>query len=1113
MLSKVCLVLSLVFTGTNAGAQLAMRVATAPDISRSRAGVPRFPDVSATQITFLFAGELWLVPREGGAATALTHEANPKGSPKFSPDGQTIAFTGSYDGIYTIPAAGGSVVRVTHHTGATDLCDWAPGGRLLFMTDAFLFVGNFDGQSRLRQLFTVPATGGLPSKLPVPYGANGAISPDGQWLAYTFQAEGQREHIKHYQGGLAPDIWLFNLRTHQSRKITVWPGTDTAPMWHDETIYYLSDAGNERRLNIWSYEMKSGRRQQITHFENYDVKWPSIGPGPNAQGEIVFVNGTDLYLLDLGTNSSHRVDISLPENDLDIRPRAVDVSQSVTNWSLSPDGKQVVVEARGDIWIASAENAGPRDITHTSGAAERNPSWSPDGRWIAYFSDVDGEYQLYVVSSDGTGSPRQLSHLGVGFRYRPVWSPDSRRIAFADSTGSIYINTIDNAATKKIRQDPIVRQPQLSWSPDSTWLAFPGSANGVASLWLYSVDKGEAHQVTGGGYNDRSPTFDRDGDYLFFVSDRNFDPLTYDSVDYSKFIYPSTEQVMALPLRRDLGPPWQLKGNSSNRQTESPKSPLAIDFDDFERRAVIVSSDKGKYSNLAVAHDGRLLFTFAPAEGFCRSCSPIPSIKMFDFKERRESGKTEPKTVLSGAGDFRLSVSGKTLFVRQGDSIATLDVAADQKPNKSISLSNMKVEINPPSEWPQIFTEAWRIYRDFFYDPAMRGVDWPAMREKYGKLLSGCANREDVDYVIGEMLGELGSSHVYLYSPPGGQQTPEGVGILGVDFALDRGAYRFEKIYDSAPSDTEARNPLRQPGVDVREGDYLLAVNGKPLDTKQDPWAAFTGLAEKDVTLTVSSKPILDQEARLVAVRPGSFDIYRHRSWLESNRAYVERKTAGRVGYLFLHVTSEYGFREFTRQFGPQLNKEALIIDSRWDFGGHIPYHLLDILSRQVYFYGVDLRRSVSNHGYVLQGPKYILVNGVTMSGGDFLSFLTHKSGVAKLVGTRTMGAAVGAGGVFIPFIDGGFSLPPTVGLYDEHGTWVVEGRGVEPDLEVVDDPALMLKGEDPQLDAAIQLVMNDLRARPPLTPVKPPFASEIVPSETKPDMKHPVKPFTKSRH
>jgi tricorn protease len=674
--------------------------------------------------------------------------------------------------------------------------------------------------------------------------------------------------------------------------------------------------------------------------------------------------------------------------------------------------------------------------------------------------------------------------LGAGFRFPASWSPDSENIAFSDSTGSVYVHSLRTSETKKIHQDAFVRQPQLSWSPDSSWLGFTGSADSQQAIWLYEMHTGETHQITGGGYDDKWPTFDRNGDYLFFVSNRNFDGLMYDSVDYSNFIYPSTELLMALPLRRDVPSP---NAKPIAQQSGKPAKPLVIDFDNIERRAVVVASEVGTYSDLAIADDGSLLFKFMPP-------GAGPSLKRLSFGASDASG---PKVVLNNVGDFKVSSDGKKLFIREGAGVVRVDPVSGQKSADSIAFTNMPLDIDPAVEWQQIFVEAWRLYRDFFYDPNMRGVDWLRTREKYGALLAACASREDVDYVIGEMLGELGSSHVYL-NPPGATGQPaamnqEATGMLGVDFAVDRGAYQIRKIYDAAASDAADRNPLRQPGIDVREGDYLLAVNGKPLDTTQDPWAAFVGLAGKNVTLTFSNKPVLDDDGRNVTVKPGDLDlIYRHQAWIESKRSYVERKTSGRVAYVYLKMTSEFGFREFTRQFGPQLGKEALILDARWNQGGHIPYHLLDVLKRQLHFYGDDMRRNLGQKNYFIDGPKCVLINGVTESGGDLLAYLVQKSGVAKLVGTRTMGAMIGAGGLNIPFIDGGYTLVPTVGFYDSSGRWIVEGHGVPPDITVVDDPASIVDGADPHLDAAITLLLSELHRRSPVTQAQPPFLRNL---------------------
>jgi len=949
---------------------------------------------------------------------------------------------------------------------------------------------DFGDQASLRQLFIVSVKGGLPRKLPVAHGANGAISGDGKWLAYTPYAAGRTEHKIHYRGGMAPNIWLFGLKNHVSKKITNWMGVNTAPMWAGRTIYYLSDEGNERKQNIWSYQLDSGNRRQITHFGKFDVKWPSVGPGPNGKGEIVFVNGTRLYLLDLASHISHEVNLFLPEDRLDLNTRSVEVSDLINNWNVSPDGRRAVVEARGSLWITS-EQQSPRELPQKAGTAQRYPSWSPDGLWIAYCSDQTGEYELYMSAADGTRTPRQISNLGAGFCFWPSWAPNSKQITFFDNNGTIYLYSFEKDETRKIHEDPIVRNPQISWSPDSSWLAFTGSANSNQIIWLYEIERDQLHQVTDGGYNDRWPTFDARGEYLFFVSGRNFqDSLTEDSVDYGSFGYPSTDLIMALPLRSDLPGPGKPRSSASNSSIEGSQKRVLIDLDDMERRCVVLVSDVGAYSNLASTREGNLLYSFVTRDQlYPSSPGSGPSVKLLHFAEQSSNGNAEPKILLEGLNDFRISTDGRSLLVRKNKTISRMEPIVGQKLKEAMNLGDMHQQIQPPAEWHQIFTDAWRLYRDFFYDPAMRGVDWVAVRKKYASLLDACADREDVDYVIGEMLGELGSSHVYLEPPPGKQLPPENVGMLDVDFEVDHDAYRIAKIYDGAASDVEARSPLRQPGVHVAEGDYILAVNDTRLEIARDPWAAFIGLAGKDVKLTISKKPFIDETARNVTVQPEYFELGRIRGWVESNRAYVDRKTNGRVGYLYLKMTSEYGYREFTRQFGTQLSKEGLIIDIRWNQGGHIPFRLIDIFRRQLAYYGNDRRRNIDqrNPGYQQVGPKCFLINGVTQSGGDQLANLVEKNRVGTLVGSRTMGAMSGAGGLYIPFIDGGNSHVPTVGFLDLKGQWTVEGYGVAPNVRVEEDPALMWNAGDSQLDAAIRILLDDLRIRPPV-PTKMPF-------------------------
>jgi tricorn protease len=1111
------------------------------DGHRPHAGMLRWPDVSATHITFVYADDLWLVPREGGLALPLAGPPGPEIFPRFSPDGKTIGFVGNYEGnrdLYTIPTEGGISTRITHHPSAEFLCGWTPDGKLLF------FFSGLAGLQRQNQLFTVSPEGGLPEKLPVPYGTHGAISPDGQWLAYTPYT---RDYAtwKRYRGGMASDIWLFNLDNHTSKQITDWEGTDSQPMWHGQTLYYMSDAGPEHRLNIWSYDVVSGKRKQITHLTDYDVKWPAIGPGPDGKGEIVFQNGPELLLLDLASGQSRAVDVLIPGDRPTIRPKTVDAKELITGWDISSTGKRGVVEARGDIWTIPAKKGSPRNLTHTSGSAERQPSWSPDGQWIAYFSDETGEYELYITQSDGKGEARQLTSDGKVFRLDPTWSPDSKHITFTDKTGALYLHTIESEETKPIDVNPWGLPGRQSWSSDSAWIAYTKAGDSrVSSIWLYEVESGAKHQLTSGMFNDTWPTFDRKGDYLFFASNRDFTSPRYEDIG-TTFIYADTDVLLAVPLRDEVGSPWAPKsdeeewGEEDEEDKEGEESdegdkedkddgdgekeadddevddeegadgseaekaddeqadkddeeaeedeeeelePVIIELEDFERRAIPLPVKRGGFVYLAVNHEGKLVYTrIAP-----RGPGDKPSIKIFDLKDEEK----EEKTVLGEVGPFAVSADGKKLLVRKEGTMAIIDAAPDQKLDKPMSLAGMNATIDPRAEWRQIFNEVWRIQRDYFYDPNMHGVDWEAMRERYGRMLDDCVSRGDVSFVIGELIAELNVGHAYVLGSGDSEKQPRiSVGMLGADFELHDGAYRISKIHEGAPWDYDARGPLSQPGVDAKEGDYLLAVNGTPVDVAKDPWAAFQGLDGRVTALTVSEKPVIDDDAREILVEPaGSESDLRFRAWVEKNRAYVEQQSDGRVGYIYVPDTGTGGQNELFRQFFGQRHREALIIDERWNGGGQIPTRFIELLNRPVTNYwarrdGRDGPWPPDAH----QGPKCMLINGLAGSGGDCFPYYFRQAGLGKLIGRRTWGGLVGISGN-PGLIDGGFVSVPTFAFYETDGTWGVEGHGVEPDIEVIDDPALMVDGGDPQLDAAIQHMLNELKRRPYTPPKRPAY-------------------------
>jgi len=1104
---------------------------------RPHGGMLRFPDVSATQIVFVYADDLWLVPREGGLASPLASPPGLESLPRFSPDGKTIAFVGNYDGnrdLYTLPVDGGVPTRVTHHPSGETLADWTPDGKLLFFTNGLA------GRDRQVQLFTVAPGGGLPEKLPVPYGAFGAVSPSGEWLAYTPHTVDSRTW-KRYRGGMQTDIWLFHLKSHTARKVTEWEGTDTQPMWQRDKLYYLSDEGPSHRQNIWVYDPATAKRRQVTNYADFDVKWPAIGPGAKGEGEIVFQHGAELQLLDLATEKSRRVDVTIPGARPSLRAKAIDATKFIDGWSISPSGKRALVEARGDVWTAPAKNGSPRNLTRTSGAAERSPSWSPDGEWIAWFSDATGEYELYLAPADGRGEnpgePRRLTQDGHAFRADPSWSPDSKHIAFCDKSGTRFLHTIATGETKTIDQDPWAGDllPSPSWSHDSRWLAYARAdeASSTSVLWLYEVETGAKHQVTSGMFSDQNPTFDRKGDYLYFNSRRNFEPL-YGELD-TTFLYAGTETLLVVPLRADMKSPFapksdeegekdekdkdakkdndskkdedakkdevaqgeekEAQGEDKKKEESKPREKVEIALDGFERRAIPLPIDAGVFGRLAVNDKGALIYARIPIQGI----DGKPSIHILDVS----ADEPEEETVAEGTGDFEISADGKKLLVLREDGASIVDAKAGGKKDKGegkkdgdgkVVTEGMTAWIDPREEWNQIFVDAWRLERDFFYDPNMHRVDWEKVRQEYAAMLPDCTTRQDLSYVIREMISELNVGHAYYSGGDVGDEPRMNVGLLGCDFALDGGAYRIVRIHEGAAWDSDARGPLSQPGVDVKVGDYLLAVNGAPVDPSKDPWASFQGLADKTIRLTVSAKPALDAEARDVSVHAlASETSLRYRAWIEERRAYVQERTKGRVGYVYVPSTGVDGQSDLVRQFEGQKTKPALIVDERWNSGGQIPTRFIELLNRPITNYWA--RRDAKDWPWPPdghQGPMCMLINGLSGSGGDAFPAYFKMAKLGPLIGMRTWGGLVGLSGN-PGLVDGAEVTVPTFGYYDKDGTWGIEGHGVDPDIEVVDDPSKMCAGpdgawKDPQLDAAIDWALSELEKHPYQPPPRPAY-------------------------
>jgi len=1088
---KRCLILGLLFMfllGTLAISQ--------PEKTRiPDALMLRFPDVSANKIVFVYAGDLWIVSKEGGIARKLS---SPKGQelfPKFSPDGQMLAFSGNYDGnvdVYVMPSIGGTPKRLTHHPDADLVVEWYPDGK------SILYRSRMKSPSyRFNRFFKQPVEGGMPDTLPLPYGELASFSPDGKLMAFQYISREFRTW-KRYKGGMASDIWLYDLVHNTSEKITKFEGTDALPMWHKNTIYFLSDRDKYQKLNIWAYDIKTKKMKQVTKFTEYDVKWPSIGPN-----DIVFENGGKIYLLDLKTETPRPVSIKVPFDLPEIRTQLKDCSKNIESFSLSPTGKRALFGARGEIFTVPAKYGSVRNLTNSSGVAERYPAWSPDGKYIAYFSDRTGEYQLYIRSQDGKGKERQITSGKSVYRFDPVWSPDSKLIAFSDKTGSLYIVSVADGKIKFVDKDNENRIVSYSWSSDSRWLTYAKSMdNGQKAIMIYDVVNNKRHQITSGYYNDFQPVFGPEGKYLFFFSNRNFRPV-YGDLD-NTWVYPNSTNLYVLTLRKDIKSPIAprsdeeevIKKNKANKKEKTPENlnkskvkktkekQIEIDFDGIEKRVVKLPVEAGNVGPLHVIK-GKVVFLRYPARGASKPGVPSGTLVYFDLKNRKET------TVISGIDNYNLSTDGKKVIYRSRSIYGIIDLAPRKKVGEGrIATNKMKSWIKPREEWKQIFNEAWRIERDFFYAPNMHGVDWKEIKKRYEAMLPYVVDREDLNYVIGEMIAELNSSHSYVGGGDIERPKRVSVGLLGCDFELDKknNAFRIKKIYEGAPWDAEVRSPLREPGINVNEGDYLLAVNGKPLDTSKDIWASFQGLAGEVVTLTINSVPDM-KGARDVIVKPLSSEYrLRNLSWIESNRKKVEKATNGRVGYIYVPDTGINGQNELVRQFIPQQRKEGLIIDERFNSGGQFSDRFIEMLNRPLYAYAArrdfrDLRIPFVTH----IGPKVMIINEWAGSGGDAFPYCFRKAKLGPIVGKRTWGGLIGIGGNPM-LIDGGFITAPNLAIWNPAGYWDVEGYGVDPDYEVENAPHEMAAGKDPQLEKAIEVIMDLLKKNPPPRPKRPAY-------------------------
>lgn len=1087
-----------------------LTLAAAPAAAQVDARMFRYPDVSASQIAFVYAGDIWLTPKAGGVAVRLSSPFGEEMFPRFSPDGTKIAYSANYDGntdVYVVPSAGGEPVRLTHHPMDDRVVDWTPDG-----TQVLFASSRESGRQRYSQFYTVPVTGGMPTKLPVPYGEFAAYAADGQSMAYMPLARDFRTW-KRYRGGWAPDIWTFDLKTLASANLTKHDANDAHPMWHGSAMYFLSDRDSSGRYNIWAVDKTGAAPRQVTKFTDIDITFPAAGPD-----DIVFQAGGKLYRLAFAGEKLAEVPVKVVTDEITLKPKAVKVDALISAASVSPTGKRGVFQARGDLFTVPAEHGPVLNLTRSSGVAERYPTWSPDGKTLAYWSDRSGEYELTIRPADGSGAEKTLTKLGPGYRYRPYWSPDSKKAAFIDEKLRVRIADMTTGQVTDVSTSPVwmdhgaLEGFKPSWSGDSRWLAFNHALSGSQEvIFLYDTTTGKRTQVTSGYFSDAQPVFDPEGKFLFYLSNRTFEPV-YGDFD-NGWTYPNSTRIVAVPLKADTPSPLAPKNDveepkkeeaKDNTETkpaadaagkpgptqaadaakkEEPKKdeapkPVEIDLDGFESRAIVLPPKTGNYAEL-FAPKGKVIYRRLPRSGSGDEKRPVV---YFDLTEREE------KTVLDDAQGCEVSADGSKLLVTSNRRFAIIELKPAQKMDKPMRTAEMETVVDPRAEWKQVFADAYRLERDFFYDPNMHGVNWAATRDKYAKILEGAVTRWDVNFVLGEFIAELNASHTYRGGGDAERPASRGTGMLGVDWELADGAYLIKHIVRGGPWDVDVRSPLAEPGVGVKEGEYVLAVNGIALDTRKDPWAAFQGLVDTTVSLTVNTKPTADGARQVLVKTIGDETELRFREWIEARRKRVDEATGGKVGYIYVQSTGVDAQNELVRQFMAQFRKDALIIDERFNSGGQIPDRFIELLNRPMLAYwavraGEDWQWPPVGHA----GPKVMLINGWSGSGGDAFPFYFREAKLGPIVGKRTWGGLIGVSGA-PGLVDGGNLTVPTFRMYDVRGKWFAEGHGVEPDIEVDDDPTQLAKGTDPQLERAVQEAQRLMKEKPAPKPVRPAY-------------------------
>lgn len=1086
---------------------VAMMISDRSSSAQERPLLVRKPTMNKTHIVFQYAGDLWTVPRSGGEATRLTNGEGSEGNPVFSPDGQTIAFTGEYDGnidIFTIPATGGVPKRVTFHPGVDAVCSWSPDGKQL------LFLSERSSESRrFVKLFTVPVAGGLPAEIPLPTGFDGSFSPDGSRLAYEPLPRGFNAW-KRYRGGMASYIWIAALNDSSTEKIPREDSNDFNAMWIGEKVYFLSD--RDGAITLFAYDTKTKRVAKLINNTGLDIKSATAATTGDT---IVYEQFGSLNIFDLKSNRSTKVNVTINADQLAVRSRYEKVSSFINGAAISPTGARAVFEARGEIISVPAEKGDARNLTGTTNVAERDPSWSPDGKWIAYFSDESGEYELHLRDQKATGEVKKIK-LEPSFYYGPQWSPDSKKIAFSDKRLNLWVVDVENGQPKKY--DTLIAGgggTSVSWSADSRWLTYSKPLKSYYSaVYIHSLEDGKTTQITDGMSDAQSPVFDKSGKYLYFMASTDVGPKL-SGFDMSAYAHNVTRSVYVAVLRKDLPSPLapesdeekvaeEKKDAAAGGQTDAAKPAdkpeekkadaaaakpadkkeapkVTIDFDNIGQRILALPIPNKNYVGLDVGKPGTLWVAELPegARGV--------TLQKFDLDKRKLD------KVIDNLQSLSFSANGEKLLYRMGPgwfiaSTATAGTPAFKPGDGKIKTEDMEVYVDPKAEWEQMYRETWRIERDFFYAPNYHGLDLKATEKKYEPYLQALVHRSDLNYLFQEMLGELTVGHLYVQG--GDVPDPKRVagGLLGADYKIENGRYRFAKVFNGENWNPQLRAPLTQPGVNVVVGEYLLAVKGRDLTAADDIYSLFESTAGKQVTIKVGPNPDGTGSREATVVPIASEGALRNLAWIEDNRRKVEKMSDGKLAYIYLPDTAQGGYTFFNRYFFSQLDKQGAVVDERYNSGGHAADYVVDYLKKPLNSFwagreGVDFRQPVAT----MPGPKAMLANEYSGSGGDYLPYLFRRYGIGPIIGKRTWGGLVGIGG-YPTLIDGGSVTAPHFAFYTPEGKWDIENRGVAPDVEIDLDPKAWREGHDVQLEKAVNYLLDELKKNPPKEYKRPPY-------------------------